>query len=177
MIDTINIKNKSFERLKYDSKVTYHFNDDVLNYYNYFNNYLIQNENYSMDELIWRGFEEFNVIFNKLKQMAKSNPLAESKKVYLHEFNYYISCFVRLCLSILKEADIYDSANVFEAEKQKVWNQEELQSIWNEAYSKIEMTYRDYENVDNPSELNYTRTEMSKVANNLHPIIKKEYFN
>ncbi|CUH92083.1 CRISPR-associated helicase/endonuclease Cas3 [Herbinix luporum] len=164
VIDTINIKNKSFERLKYDSKVTYHFNDDVLNYYNYFNNYLIQNENYSMDELIWRGFEEFNVIFNKLKQMAKSNPLAESKKVYLHEFNYYISCFVRLCLSILKEADIYDSANVFEAEKQKVWNQEELQSIWNEAYSKIEMIYRDYENVDKPSELNYTRTEMSKVA-------------
>lgn len=165
IIDMESVKNKSSERLNYDHTGTYHFYDDVLNYYNYFNDYLIQKENLRIDEIAWKGFEEFGIIFEKLKNLAKSNPMASLDKcVYLHEFNYYISFFMRLCLSILKEADIYDSANAFEERKQKIWDELELQSVWSDGLSKIEQIYNEYENEKNPSELNSTRTEMSKAA-------------
>lgn len=165
IIDKDTMKNRSIERLNYDVLEKYNFNDDVLSYYNYFNNYLLHNENYTIEDLAWNGFEEFRVILEKLKQMSRSNPLAFSdKSVFLHEFNYYISCFVRLCLSILKEADIYDSANVFEGDKQKIWEPKDLQDIWLDGFSKVEKLYEVYENEINPSELNYTRTEMSIAA-------------
>lgn len=160
-----NKKNKSFERLNYDNFDEYHFSDEVITYFNHFNLHLECNNNYTIQDLIWKGFDEFNLIFDKLKKLANSNPRASSSKsIFIHEFNYYISCFVRLCLSILKEADIYNSANTFENEKQKVWSENELQDIWNDGYSKIETIYKEYNKVDKPSELNLTRTAMSKAA-------------
>ncbi|TAH59985.1 MAG: CRISPR-associated endonuclease Cas3'', partial [Gottschalkiaceae bacterium] len=158
-------KNRSFERLNYDDTGRYHFNEEVVPYYNFFNDYLIQHKKYSINDLVGKGFEEFNLIFDKLKHMAKSNPSATLyKDIYLNEFNYYISCLTRLCLSMLKEADIYDSANIFEKEKQKRWTESELQDVWNDGCSKIEMIYKEYSHVDNPSELNNTRTEMAELA-------------
>lgn len=164
IINQENWENRSFGRLNYDDIDGYNFNEDVVSYFNYFNNHLVKHEKYSINDLAWRGFEEFNLILDKIIKMAKSNPLSSDNSIYTREFNYYISCFVRLCLSILKEADIYDSANIFEDEKQKVWNDNELQHIWNDGYSKIEMIYKDYEKADNPSELNLTRSKMAKAA-------------
>jgi|LSQX01.1.fsa_nt_gb CRISPR-associated endonuclease/helicase Cas3 len=160
-----NRKNRSFERLNYNDADGYHFNEEVVPYYNYLNDYLIQHKKYSINDLVDKGFMEFNLIFDKLKQMAKSNPSATlHKDIYLSEFNYYISCLVRLCLSILKEADIYDSANIFEKEKQKIWTKSELQDVWNDGSSKIEKIYKEYSQEDNPSELNIIRTEMADMA-------------
>ena len=92
-----------------------------------FNLYLNSIEKENINKLIEQGYDEFKDVFIRLKQLAKQNPLSTTdKKVYVTEVQYYISCFTRLCLSILKEADIYDSANAFLDEKQKKINQEKL---------------------------------------------------
>ncbi|NLK28428.1 MAG: CRISPR-associated helicase Cas3' [Clostridiales bacterium] len=168
LFNIINIesgKNKSIERLDYDATGEYHFQEDVLNYFKHFDLLLSKKYKLNFDEIAIKGYEEFSIIFDRLKMMAKSNPLALSdKKIYKREFQYYITCFIRLCLSILKEADMYDSANTFLVEKQKVWDQEELNNIWNDGYLKIEKIYSDYKASKNLSELNQTRTEMANQA-------------
>lgn len=165
LVDIIEGKNRSSVRLKYEDTGEYHFNEDVLNYFNYFDNYIIDKYGHSFNELALKGFEEFCLTFTRLKQMAKSNSsILSNKSTYLQEFNYYVSCFVRLCLSILKEADIYDSANSFIKEKQKVWKQDELNNVWNDGYTKIEKIYENYEKAKDPSELNYTRNKMARSA-------------
>lgn len=165
LVDIIEGKNRSSVRLKYEDTGEYHFNEDILNYSNHFDNYIIDKYGLSFNDLALKGFKEFCLIFTRLKQMAKSNSSTLSNKsTYLQEFNYYVSCFVRLCLSILKEADIYDSANSFTEEKQKIWKQGELNNVWNNGYTKIEKIYENYEKAKNPSELNYTRNEMARSA-------------
>lgn len=177
LVDINEGKNRSSVRLKYENTGEYHFNEDVLSYFNYFDNYIIDKYGFGFNDLVLRGFEEFCLVFTHLKQMAKSNSSELSNQsTYLNEFNYYVSCFIRLCLSILKEADIYDSANAFTEEKQKVWKQEELNNVWKHGYTKIEKIYEDYEKVKNPSELNYTRNEMARSAKEFASYYKEGIF-
>ena len=165
VVDINTYENRSIERLDYNKLDAYNFEEDVLEFAKIFNSYLVSIGKDNINKLIEQGYNEFKEIFTRIKQLAKQNPLSKTdKKVYVTEVQYYISCFTRLCVSILKEADIYDSANAFVNKKQKLFNQEELQNVWEEGYNNIEKIYKNYEKNPNPSKLNLTRTEMANKA-------------
>ena len=54
------------------------------------------------------------------------NKSRESKRYRRRALHFYYGALVRLLLSILKEADIYDSSNYYRDEKDKVYSREEL---------------------------------------------------
>lgn len=170
VVDVNTYKNKSIERLNYSENDDYSFEGEVIEFANSFNTNLTLNNKMCIIDLIEEGYYEFKKTFEKLKQLANQNPsrkVLEKQKIkmiYSTEVSYYLSCFTRLCLSILKEADIYDSANAFLNEKQKIWNKDELNFLWCEGYNNIEKIYLNYQTTPNSSELNRTRTEMSNQA-------------
>lgn len=152
---------KAYEKLQYDAEGDYHFREDVLPFVYNFDNQLQQKGEQSLTELLEAGYEEFKQIYNRIVILAKNNKV---KKKQQEEKENYFACFTRLCLSILKEADIYDSANAFLNPKQKLWEENEKIQVWEEASARIEEMYQAYEGSPKQSELNTTRNVLAKAV-------------
>lgn len=148
-------------RLNYNNEDEYYYKEDVFPFIqNIIKNSLVF-VNTSFDDLIMEAYSEFKLIYIKLSNLSKNNRNLENSK---EEREYYISCFVRLCLSILKEADVYDSANAFYDKKQKLWSKTEKKEIWDFAYQNIENIYNNYKKVENITSLNRVRTKLADSA-------------
>lgn len=152
---------KAYARLQYDAEGDYHFREDVLPFVHDFNNQLQHKGEQSLTELLEAGYEEFKQIYNRIVTLAKNNKVKEKRR---EEKEYYFACFTRLCLSILKEADIYDSANAFLSPKQKLWEESERDQVWEEASARIEGMYQAYEGSPKQSKLNTTRNVLAKAV-------------
>lgn len=127
----------------------------------------------TINELYYEGFKEFIIIYKKIMAMApQAGPLTstEEKRIKAKSLHFYYGSLARLMLSILKEADIYDSSNYFRKEKDKIYSQEELESIWKSMGNSVEKLYRTFKTEDNKSELNIIRT---RLADKIYDFSKK----
>ena len=119
----------------------------------------------------YQGFLEFINLYNKMTKMAQKMEKFEDKdnKVNsrLKARSFYFGVTVRLLLSILKEGDIYDSANYAKFGKDYLYNQNELNEIWKSLEEKIEVLYKGFEEKADRSELDLVRSDM---ADNLHQL-------
>jgi CRISPR-associated endonuclease/helicase Cas3 len=152
-------EHKEHLRMEYDQEGGYHYQEDVLTFVRSFDTTLQEKGELSFEELIEAAFEEFKVLYKELRELSNKNSDDERKK---EEKEYYIACLTRLCLSILKEADIYDSANVFREPKQVLWQMDERYEVWLESFKRIEHMYQEYESIPNPSEINAARNILAK---------------
>ncbi|MBE5965907.1 MAG: CRISPR-associated helicase Cas3' [Lachnospiraceae bacterium] len=156
-----NTEYKTYQRLRYDEDGDYHYAEDVIPFFQKMNQELIGLENKSFISLIKEAYQEFETIYLKLKSLSGKNSEKEQRK---QEKEYYIACLTRLCLSILKEADIYDSANAFHNPKQHLWSNDEVMNVWSDALERVEQMYQKFENGSSISELNKTRNDLARLA-------------
>ena len=164
---------KTQQRLDYDQEADYHYQEDVMEFVRHMNQQLVDHGNTSLVGLIKEAYQEFEIIYSKLKQLANKNVVKEKR---IREREYYLSCLTRLGLSILKEADIYDSANAFHSPKQQLWAEHEVEQIWEDASKKVEDMYHMYESSPNPSEINQYRNEIASSAKNAAMTVENGIF-
>ena len=102
-------------RFHYDENDIYYYKEDVLPFVQSFDIRLQEKGEKPLSELIIAAYEEFTLVYSNILNLSAKN---SDKERQGEEKEYYIACLTRLCLSILKEGDIYDSANAFHHPKQ-----------------------------------------------------------
>lgn len=165
----------------YRTKIRLEYNNDTaemkkaLEFFEFLNSEYIKANNKSIYDLYFEGLMEFEHIYLKLKDMARrfneeTDRLNEKikRKKALH---FYYGALIRLLLSILKEADIYDSSNYYRTDRDKIYSVDDINIIWNQMGESVEALYAKFED-KKKSELDIVRTEL---ANELyeHSIIRK----
>jgi CRISPR-associated endonuclease/helicase Cas3 len=153
-------EHKSYLRLHYDDG-DYHYKEDVLAYILEFDIRIKQQGQDSIIDLIKRAYQEFETVYGNILKLSSKNCNKERRG---EEKEYYISCLTRLCLSILKEADIYDSSNAFHKPKQHLWEAEQRSKVWDRASERIEYIYKEYKNSPMTSEINRTRNILADLV-------------
>lgn len=111
--------------------------------------------------------EEMECLLSRIMKISKHSVNGDNV-----EYNYYLHLVIRLLLSILKEADIYDSSNAFKDFKDTKFSRDEKDRLWEESTDIIESLYKKFSKNKNPSLLNKVRTRLSEEAK-----IKAEYIN
>lgn len=150
-------------RFHYDEDGDYYYKEDVLPFVQGFDVRLQEKGEKPLTKLIKTAYEEFKLVYGNILGLSSKNCDKERRG---EEKEYYIACLTRLCLSILKEADIYDSANAFHKPKQHLWEPEERLKVWEAASGRIENMYQEYENSPEPSEINKTRNILASLVKN-----------
>lgn len=135
-----------------------------LEYLNILNQENISCGNTSIYDLYLEGFKEFIEKYETIEEMSSQIYDMKNKedKIFKNKSEYfYYGALVRLLLSILKDADIYDSSNYYRSIKDKIYIQEELNIVWNELEGLIENLYKKFNAKDNISDLDIIRTNLS----------------
>jgi len=145
-------------------RLDYDLDKNAFHFFDFINKEFERKNGNSLYHVYYKGFIEFIRIYGKLKKMAfdiADNKSRESKRYRRRALHFYYGALVRLLLSILKEADIYDSSNYYRDEKDKVYSREELSTIWCHMESAVEELYRGFNNKPNKSELDIVRTDLA----------------
>ncbi|MCH3950869.1 MAG: CRISPR-associated endonuclease Cas3'' [Acidaminococcus sp.] len=112
------------------------------------------------------GFHEY-LDWNKKIQTVSAEVSPKHKR---QTAAFFQGATVRLLLSILKEADIYDSSNWNREDKDKVLTASEMKAIWNDMENKIEGLYQSFAKNKGKSIINDVRSELAdetfSAANN-----------
>ncbi|WP_165209877.1 CRISPR-associated helicase Cas3' [Streptococcus tangpeifui] len=129
----------------------YHFDSDVKNYATFLELKLKDYGYQDLDDLILKAFENYQEATSKLDCRDSS------------EEAYYQSCFVRLYLSLLKNADILDTINAYGLLINPLKRSEKIKL--NESYLKsIEEKYRSFSHPT--TKLNVIRTQIADRVKN-----------
>lgn len=157
-------------RLDYDKEKEYDFNGEGLKFFEFLNKEYIKIKEKDIYEIYYEGFIEFIKTYKKFKKMA----LKFSEKKYKNKaLNFYYGTLVRLLLSILKEADIYDSSNYYRDSKDNVYSKDELNYIWNDMEKSVEDLYSSFKEKSNKSQLDIIRTSLADEIHNFSQINSK----
>lgn len=136
-----------------------------LKFFNFLNSEYIKINSKSIYDLYFEGLIEFVNIYTRLKDMArKFNDEADRTKEKVKRnksLHFYYGALIRLLLSILKEADIYDSSNYYKEDQDKTYSLAELRVIWSQMSESVENLYAKFE-TNKESELDIVRTELAK---------------
>lgn len=138
-----------------------------LEFFNMINQSHINLYNNSIYNLYYKGFQEFIKIYKSIIKLSKNTILKSNQNYKIHRMksrHFYFGALVRLLLSILKEADIYDSSNYYKTEKDKTYSQKELDSIWEGMGQTFTELYEEFSKKSEKSELDIIRTEFSNEA-------------
>ncbi len=158
LVDEQECEYRNVNRFQYDQEGDYHYKENVVPFVQQFDQMLQEKGEPSITQLINNAYSEFRMIYNKLIRLAKKN---HDKVRMKQEKQYYMSCLTRLCLSILKEADIYDSANAFHHSKQPLWNKGDTLKAWQQCAEKVEKMYQVFKDAPNITRLNQARNDLA----------------
>ena len=169
-------ESKTEKRRNYDKETErkYYYDEDVKKYIEE----LERSEKISFEKYISEAFNEFEIIINKVNKLVENEKIEildeniteeteKSKKIsdIKEEKKYfYYHCIIRLILSILKEADITDTVNVFENEIFEGFDQNEIFKLWEETEKNIEEKYKKFEKIGARSKINQVRKMLSETA-------------
>ncbi len=138
--------------------------EGTLDFFKFLNEEYIKKNDIDIYDIYYEGFIEFENIYIKLKDMArKFSKEIDKKSEKIHKkkaLHFYYGSLIRLLLSILKEADIYDSSNYYRADKEKVYSIHDLDEIWDQMTETVEALYDKFEQ-NKKTELDIVRTELA----------------
>lgn len=120
--------------------------------------------NLSLDEICSLAYNEVLAIISKLNELAVKNPRSSGGDEPVESLHYYIHLLVRLMLSMLKEADIYDSSNTFSSSPSPLLSLDSSQAIWSSGIESIENLYRSFSIGNQMNQLNKVRTRIADQA-------------
>lgn len=146
-------------RLDYDKDNKYDFKTEGMKFLEFLNAEYEALTDKSIYELYYEGFIEFLALYDKLKYIARLT--SEDSKIRGKARNFYYGALVRLLLSILKDADIYDSANCFNRHTDKLYSKEEVARIWKSASRNVGVLYKKFEDKSDKSQLDIVRTKLA----------------
>lgn len=155
-------------RLDYDKDGEYDFEGRGLRFYRFLEDEYMGLNGKHIYTLYYDGFIEFIKIYKKLFEMAAKMPDSENKNKNKHRkraLYFYYGALVRLLLSILKDADIYDSSNYYRDHKDRVYSQDELDAIWMHMSDSVEELYAGFSNKPDKSDLDKIR---NRLANDIY---------
>lgn len=112
-----------------------------------------------LNAIMVAAHQEWQMLERKIENLAAVHDSEREKNVAI---NYYRGCVVRLLLSILKDADIYDATNYFREAADHRFSSEELQAVWLDGVENIETAASKYEKLSAQSHLNKIRRELSQ---------------
>lgn len=118
----------------------------------------------SLNQLISLAYDEVNSALVKLQQLSLNTCDPNKKDNVVNTLHYYSHLLIRLLLSILKEADIFNSANAFSDEPEPLLTENETLSCWKVGVQKIENLYDSFSSASNPSTINVVRSKLAKEA-------------
>lgn len=120
----------------------------------------------SLFQLYQKGFAEWMDWYKSIQHMIgkSGKAVAQDADSRRQASLFYFGATVRLLTGILKEADVYDSANWALEERQQVYKDEELDAVWQQMGDKVERLYELFHKAENPSLLNQVRTAMADDA-------------
>ena len=145
-------------RLTYDKDEDYHFEEDVIPFVNQLKEDIFKKKGKTLEDFYSDALKEFKAIDGKIVELCNQ----KKKTLQRNAYAYYLHCFVRLGLSILKEGDIYDSANVFEDDKTKKIDETEEEAFFKRSLTAVENIAGQFSESENPSELNKNRVFLSE---------------
>jgi len=146
-------------RLDYDKDNKYNFNMEGLKFLEFLNDEYEALTDKSIYGIYYEGFIEFLALYDKLMIIARLT--SEDLKIRRKARNFYYGALVRLLLSILKDADIYDSTNCFNEHKDKLYSNEEVAVMWESMSRNVEALYKNFKGKSNKSQLDILRTELA----------------
>lgn len=112
-----------------------------------------------LEEILLSSFEEWCKCRDKIKNLVEKN---SNSNVAKKTTAYYNACLVRLLLSVLKEADIYDSSNFFRENLDPRLSKHETARIWERTVDEIEKKAVSFETTRNLTPLNRVRCNLSE---------------
>ena len=145
-------------RITYDKTEEYHFEEDVIPFVNQLKEDIFKQKGKTLEDFYSDALMEFEAIDSKILKLCNQ----KNKKLLKNAYAYYLHCIVRLGLSILKEGDIYDSANVFEDDRTKKIDETEKEDFFKRSLQEVENIARQFSESENPSELNKNRVFLSE---------------
>lgn len=141
--------NKLEKRIYHFKREDYNYSSDIVRFAEELEKFIIETEGVSFRELLLNAYEEYRAIKRKLK----TEDTIEKK--------FYNSMSVRLFLSILKNADVFDTINSYEVILEKI-DKDELNRKKLDYLNKIEDIYHGF---DKPSNrINAVRTSLANQA-------------
>lgn len=159
IIEDVTFRHLTSVRLDYDKDGKYDFNETGLAYLNFLNQEYEGREQQTIWQLYYDGFKEFLAVNQKLKMLTRLG--SETKAIKAKAMSFYHGALVRLLLSILKEADIYDSANCFYEYKDRLYTQEEKNELWQSMCIELEKVYEGFAGKEGKSVLDQIRCRLA----------------
>ena len=125
----------------------YHYKEDVIKFAKILNHVITDNGYESLNDLILKSYDNFQNAWNRL--LVNDNT----------EESFYLGCFVRLYLSLLKNADVLDTVNAYEKliKPMELSKLQELSKLYCDA---IEKKYSSFISDETP--LNRIRNSIAK---------------
>lgn len=158
----------------YRTKIRLDYNNDsvemgkAIDFFNFLNDEYTKINDMDIYDLYYNGLIEFEKLYLEMKEMAlKFSEETDKKKEKIQRkkaLHFFYGSFIRLLLSILKEADIYDSSNYYRLDKDKIYYKHDLSTIWDQMSESVEGLYIGFEK-SKKSELDKVRT---LLANDLY---------
>lgn len=148
-------------RLNYSQNYGNGVTSEILGFFDFANKEYERVNGKSLYHIYYEGFIEFIDIYKRIKVLASESGVGihkEGKKHKKRALYFYYGALVRLLLSILKDADIYNSANYYREHKDKVYSQDDLSLIWEDMGCAIEKLYDRFNSNPEKSKLDITRT-------------------
>lgn len=162
-----NYEYRTIIRLEYDKYGDYDFSGKGFGFFGYLNDEYSKLSGKSLYDLYYQGFLEFINVYKKLRHLASRQADNSHKNKAL---NFYYGALVRLLLSILKDADIYNSSNYYREIKDIRYSVNEVSNIWTQMNHAVENLYRKFNNKCYKTELDVIRTQL---ANKLYSFAQK----
>lgn len=133
--------------------------EEEQDFFTILNDWLVENYEQTLEDLFIKGYEEFSK-WNALKEelLEAYDPIANKNERAIAKATYD-AYQARLILSILKDSDIYDSANFGRDIIDKRYSVEETQAVWGELSQQVTAFYNQFGTPT--SELNRVRTALA----------------
>ena len=132
---------------RFDERNNLHYDDDIIPYAERLEKKLSFHGYDNLEDLINKAYDDYQ---NSRKHLETDDPVENA---------YYDGCYVRMYLSFLKNADIFDTINAYDTiiRKRPKLDRDDLNRLY---YKKIEKLYRQFQTPTTP--INKIRTTLAE---------------
>lgn len=133
---------------RFNERNNLHYDDDIIPYAERLEEKLSFHGYDSLEDLINKAYDDYQ---NSRKHLKTDDPVENA---------YYDGCYVRMYLSFLKNADIFDTINAYDTiiRKRPTLDKDDLNRYY---YKKIEKLYKGFQSPTTP--INKVRTSLAET--------------
>ena len=133
---------------RFNERNNLHYDEDIILYAERLEKKLSYHSYNSLEDLINKAYDEYQ---NSRKHIETDDPIENA---------YYDGCYVRMYLSFLKNADIFDTINAYNTiiQKRPALDKDDLNRYY---YKKIEKLYKNFQTPTTP--INKIRTSLAET--------------